>query len=86
MMNKLTAKAGIASVIHKPMAKNNRNITYTCESVKPGSLRRNVIANATANDEKKNKILSNEKECFNHTNFTRIKNILPTYLLAACIS
>jgi hypothetical protein len=34
------AKAGMASVAHKPIAKNKRKMTYTCESLKPGSLRK----------------------------------------------
>ncbi len=42
MMKRLTANAGIASVIHSPIAKNSRKMTYTWESVKPGSLSRKV--------------------------------------------
>ncbi len=41
-MNKLTAKGGIASVIHKPIEKNSRKSVYTCESVNDGSLRIHV--------------------------------------------
>jgi hypothetical protein len=53
MMNKLTANAGIASVSHKPMAKKSRKMTYTCESVNPGSLRRNVNPIAMTRDSRK---------------------------------
>ncbi len=50
MMKRLTANAGIASVSHKPMAKNRRKRTYTWESVNPGSFMRKVIPAATSRD------------------------------------
>jgi hypothetical protein len=48
-----TAKAGIASVIHKPIEKNNKNNTYNCEAVKAGSLINHVSSKATINEPKK---------------------------------
>jgi hypothetical protein len=48
-----TAKAGIASVSHNPIEKNNKNKTYTCEAVKAGSLSNHVSPKAAINDPKK---------------------------------
>ena len=48
-----TAKAGIASVSHNPMEKNNKNNTYSCEAVKAGSLSNHVSTKAAINDPKK---------------------------------
>jgi hypothetical protein len=50
MIKRLTANAGIASVIHNPTENKSRKITYTCESVKPGSLTRRVNIKATPNE------------------------------------
>ena len=50
MIKRLTANAGIASVAQSPMEKNKMKITYTCESVKSGSLRSRVNIKAMAND------------------------------------
>lgn len=52
-MNRLTAKAGMASVTHKPIAKNSKKRTYNCESVNGGSLRSHVNTDATTADPKK---------------------------------
>jgi hypothetical protein len=56
MMKRLTANAGMASVIHSPMEKNRRKMTYTWESVKPGSFRRKVNPIARAREIKNERI------------------------------
>jgi hypothetical protein len=53
MMKRLTANAGMASVIHSPIEKNNRKRTYTWESVNPGSLRRKVMPSAATKESMK---------------------------------
>jgi hypothetical protein len=53
MMSRLTANAGMASVIHRPIAKKSRKMTYTWESVKPGSLRRKVSPRDMTNERTK---------------------------------
>ena len=53
MIKSATAKAGIASVSHRPIEKNNKKNTYTCESVNVGSLTNQVNTNAITNDAKK---------------------------------
>ena len=55
-MNRLTANGGMASVIHKPIAKNIKKSTYNWESVNWGSLIRKVNAKATTADPKKERI------------------------------
>jgi hypothetical protein len=53
MIKRLTANAGIGSVIHNPIAKNNRKRTYTCESLNPGSFKSSVNPNAIPKESRK---------------------------------
>src|SRR5436190_4254413 len=53
MIKRLTANAGIGSVIHNPIAKNNRKRTYTCESLNPGSFKSRVNPNAIPKESRK---------------------------------
>jgi hypothetical protein len=53
MIKRLTANAGIGSVIHNATAKNNRKRTYTCESLNPGSFKSNVNPTAITNESRK---------------------------------
>ena len=50
MIRILTAKAGMASVAHKPMEKKSRKSTYTCDCVKEGSLQSQVNRRAPRNE------------------------------------